>query len=102
MLIESNIQKWGNSSAIRLPAKILAASGISPDSKVDIQAEDGRVVIQLHEKQQEKDFDKLFADEPEAKELLKFVKERLKETIKLTDDTTKAVLDMRKTLSGNA
>lgn len=101
MLIESNIQKWGNSSAIRLPAKILAASGISPSSKVDIQAGDGCVVIQLHEKTKEQSFDKIFADIPEAEELLKFVKEQLTKTISLTDKTTKSVLDMRKKLSGN-
>ncbi len=38
MLVENrSIQKWGNSSAIRLSAKVLAASGLSSDSKVDIQ-----------------------------------------------------------------
>jgi antitoxin component of MazEF toxin-antitoxin module len=46
---QGKIQKWGNSSAIRLSAKLLAAAGITTDSEVDIQANDGRVVIQLHE-----------------------------------------------------
>ena len=68
MHIQSKIQKWGNSSAIRLPTKILAASGISSDSEVDIQASEGRLVIQLHETTNEQIFDKLFAEMPEAEE----------------------------------
>ncbi len=101
MLVESNIQKWGNSSAIRLPAKILAASGINPNSKVDIQAGDGRLVIQLHEKTQEQSFDSIFEDVPEAKELLNFAQEQLTKTILLTNKTTEEVEGMRKKLSGN-
>ena len=60
MHIQSKIQKWGNSSAVRLPAKVLAASGIKPDSVIDIQASKGRLVIQLHETTNEQMFDKLF------------------------------------------
>lgn len=101
MHIQSKIQKWGNSSAIRLPAKALAASGIMPDSEVDIQASKGRLVIQLHETTSEQAFDKLFADLPEASELIRFVQHRLTETILMTDKTTKAVETARKKLSGN-
>ena len=101
MHIQSKIQKWGNSSAIRLPAKILAASGIMPGSEIDIQASNGRLVIQLYETTGEQAFDKLFADLPEAGELISFVQKRLTETILITDETTKAVEAARKTLSGN-
>jgi antitoxin component of MazEF toxin-antitoxin module len=101
MHIQSNIQKWGNSSAIRLPAKVLAASGIMPNSKVDIQASKGRLVIQLHETTNEQAFDKLFAEMPEASELISFVQQRLSETILLTDETTRAVEAAREKLSGN-
>ena len=101
MQIQSKIQKWGNSSAIRLPSKILAASGIMPDSEVDIRASNGRLVIQLHETTSEQAFDKLFADLPEAGELIKFVQQRLTETILMTDETTRSVEAARKKLSGN-
>jgi len=71
MIVESNIQKWGNSQAVRLPAKILAASGISQNDPIDIQSGDGQIVIQLKEKTRESQFDDLFAEFPEAEELLK-------------------------------
>lgn len=99
MHVQSKIQKWGNSSAVRLPAKVLAASGISPDSQVDIQAGNGRLVIQLHETTSEQMFDKLFAELPEAAELISFVQQRLKDAILMTDETTKAVETARKKLS---
>jgi antitoxin component of MazEF toxin-antitoxin module len=88
MVSQGKIQKWGNSAAIRLPAKVLAAAGIENDSEVDIQADDGRVVIQLHERTLEQTFDKLLADESGAAELLSLVKEGLAKAIALTDQTT--------------
>ncbi|MCU7880290.1 MAG: AbrB/MazE/SpoVT family DNA-binding domain-containing protein [Candidatus Thiodiazotropha sp. (ex Lucinoma aequizonata)] len=90
MVAEGKIQKWGNSSAIRLPAKVLVAAGIDSDSKVDIQADSGRVVIQLHERTLEQQFDKLLADEPGAAELMAVVKEGLTKAIALTDETTES------------
>lgn len=87
MLAQGKIQKWGNSSAIRLPAKLLAAAGITNDSDVDIQAGKGRVVIQLHEHTQEQIFDQLLAQEPGAAELLKLAKESLSSAITLTEET---------------
>lgn len=88
MEAQGKIQKWGNSSAIRLPAKVLAAAGFDSDSEVDIQVDDGRVVIQLHERTLEQTFDKLLAEEPGAAELLAQVKESLSRAIILTDETT--------------
>lgn len=101
MHAQSKIQKWGNSSAIRLPAKMLAAAGLTPDSEVDIQVSKGRIVVQLHETTNEQAFDKLFAEMPEAAELFEFVQQRLTETISLTNETTQSVEAARKMLSGN-
>ena len=98
MHIQSKIQKWGNSSAIRLPAKALAASGIKPDSVIDIQASKGRLVIQLHETTNEQMFDKLFKDIPEAEELLSFVQERLTDAILKTDEAARVVETSREEL----
>ncbi len=88
MQAQGKIQKWGNSSAIRLPATVLAAAGIDNGSEVDIQADNGRLVIQLHERTLEQTFDKLLAQEPGAKELLALVKDSLATAINLTDETT--------------
>ena len=88
MQAQGKIQKWGNSAGIRLPSKLLAAAGIANDANVDIQADKGRVVIQLHKSTQEQAFDELLATEPEAAELLALVKNSLAKAIDLTDDTT--------------
>jgi len=88
MQAQGKIQKWGNSSAIRLSAKVLAAAGITTDSEVDIQANDGRVVIQLHEQTQEQALDKLLATEPHAADLLTLVQASLTRAIDQTDRTT--------------
>ena len=88
MQTQGKIQKWGNSSAIRLPAKVLAAAGITGDDEVDIQADSGRLVIQLHERTREQAFDKLLSQEPGAAELLALVKDSLNKAIDLTDETT--------------
>lgn len=88
MQTQGKIQSWGNSAGIRLPAKVLAAAGISRDDDVDIQADKGRVVIQLRERTQEQAFDELLAKEPGASELLAMVKDSLAKAIDLTDETT--------------
>lgn len=88
MQAQGKIQKWGNSSAIRLPAKVLAAAGITADSEVDIQADNGRLVIQLHDRTREQVFDKLLTQEPGAADLLALVKDSLATAIAKTDETT--------------
>ncbi len=94
MQLSGKIQKWGNSSAIRLPAKALAAAGISQESEVDIQADSGRLVIQLPERTQEQLFDKLLSEVPDAAEVISLVKESLNSAIVLTDKTTRRVNDL--------
>lgn len=88
MQAQGKIQKWGNSSAIRIPAKVLAAAGITVEDEVDIQADNGRLVIQLQQRTQEQAFDKLLSEEPGASELLALVKQSLAKAINLTDETT--------------
>ena len=98
MHVQSKIQKWGNSSAVRLPAKVLAASGIMADSEIDIQVSKGRLVIQLLETTNEQLFDKLFTGESEAEELLSFVQARLTDAISKTDEAARAVEASREEL----
>ncbi len=91
MQSQGKIQKWGNSSAIRLPAKVLAAAGISTESEVDIQADNGRVVIQLPDSTKEQLFDKLLSEVPDAEKVLEMVSQSLKGAIELTEETTRSV-----------
>ena len=105
MQIQGKIQKWGDSSALRLPVEVLAVAGISSNAEVEIQADNGRLVIreQRVSGQAEKrllnsaasygqtegdEFEKLLAQEPGAAKLLAEVKDSLAEAIKLTDETT--------------
>ena len=44
--VKSSVKKWGNSPSVRIPAAVMAASGLRLDQAVDVRAEDGRVVIE--------------------------------------------------------
>ena len=43
--MKSQVKKWGNSAAVRIPAPVLQDAGLKVDQTVDIREEDGRVVI---------------------------------------------------------
>ena len=106
MQIQGKIQKWGDSSALRLPVEALAAAGISGNAEVEIQADKGFLLIRgqagmatqtekifphyaaSHGQTEEDEFEKLLAREPGAAKLLAEVKDSLAEAIKLTDETT--------------
>ncbi|MEO7498810.1 MAG: AbrB/MazE/SpoVT family DNA-binding domain-containing protein [Casimicrobiaceae bacterium] len=40
------VKKWGNSAAVRIPAAVLAETGLSIEQQVDVREENGRVVIE--------------------------------------------------------
>ena len=44
--MRAHVRKWGNSTAVRLPAAIMAASALQVDQAVEIKAEGGRIVIE--------------------------------------------------------
>ena len=44
--MNAEIKRWGNSAAIRLPAQLIRALGLSVDSPVDMRLEAGRIVIE--------------------------------------------------------
>lgn len=44
--MKARVRKWGNSSAVRIPAPVLRASRIEFDELVDVRAEAGRIVIE--------------------------------------------------------
>ncbi|SES12430.1 antitoxin MazE [Gracilibacillus ureilyticus] len=43
--MDTRIQKWGNSQAIRLPKAILELAGISEDDQVKLKVVDGNIVL---------------------------------------------------------
>ena len=43
--MQTEIKKWGNSAAVRLPAKVLAQAGMDINSSVEIVAVDGEIIL---------------------------------------------------------
>jgi len=94
----AKIQKWGNSSAVRLPMKALAAAGLSANSEVEIQASKGCIVIKLKQPSKEQQLDKILAESPEMMELLTQVRQGLNQAITMTEQATDVVEEARRTL----
>ncbi|WP_089729595.1 AbrB/MazE/SpoVT family DNA-binding domain-containing protein [Candidatus Thiosymbion oneisti] len=44
--MNAEIKRWGNSAAIRLPAQLIRALGLSVDSLVDMHLKDNCIVIE--------------------------------------------------------
>lgn len=44
--MKSQITKWGNSMAVRIPKEILEQTGIKAQQAVDIRAQEGAIVIE--------------------------------------------------------
>ena len=99
MHIQAKVQKWGNSSAVRLPTRALAAAGISVDSDVEIEATQGCLVIKLKQPTKEQALDKLLAESPEMEELLALVKTNLSKAIEMTEHATMVVESTHENLS---
>ena len=45
--MEARIQKWGNSCGIRIPSSILKSLNIKTNDILNIEQEDGRIVISI-------------------------------------------------------
>jgi antitoxin MazE len=52
--MQSQINKWGNSAAVRIPANILASMGLEVNSQVTIEILDGKIVIEPIRTQQKR------------------------------------------------
>jgi antitoxin MazE len=46
MSVVSAIKRWGNSPALRLPLSLLQVAQFSPDQRVYVTAEEGRLTIE--------------------------------------------------------
>lgn len=52
--MHSEIKRWGNSAAVRLPSKILAQARLDVASVVSIEVQEGKIVIGAAPKTQRK------------------------------------------------
>lgn len=44
--MKTQIKRWGNSAAVRIPSGVLNEANLSPDSPVDIQVDGNRIIIE--------------------------------------------------------
>jgi antitoxin MazE len=44
--VRSQVKRWGNSSAVRIPASMMTLAHLSPDQAVDLRVEDGKIIIE--------------------------------------------------------
>lgn len=44
--MRAQVKKWGNSASVRIPASVMAATGLRIDQEVEIREDEGRVVIE--------------------------------------------------------
>lgn len=44
--MQAHLQKWGNSLGLRIPMKIVKQLQLHPGSSVNLQIEDGRLIIE--------------------------------------------------------
>jgi antitoxin MazE len=44
--VNAVVRKWGNSAAVRIPARVLADAGLNIDQPVEIREERGRIIIE--------------------------------------------------------
>ena len=49
--MEVRIQKWGNSSGIRIPSNILKSLNLKNNDRVELVEEEGRIIIRKVEKE---------------------------------------------------
>ncbi|WP_428357441.1 AbrB/MazE/SpoVT family DNA-binding domain-containing protein [Methyloprofundus sp.] len=67
--METMVKKWGNSAAVRLPSKILAAAHISTGSSISIEVKDRKIIIEEIAKPKRKVFNLPFTEQELLKEL---------------------------------
>lgn len=44
--MQTNVKKWGNSAAVRIPASVMTAARLALNDAVDVREEDGRIIIE--------------------------------------------------------
>lgn len=59
-MAQAIVKKWGNSPSVRLPVAVMKAASLNVDDTVDIEVEDGRIII-VPVRQKEYSLDTLLA-----------------------------------------
>ncbi|HBY9717368.1 AbrB/MazE/SpoVT family DNA-binding domain-containing protein [Klebsiella variicola] len=59
-MAQAIVKKWGNSPSVRLPVAVMKAASLNVDDTVDIEVEDGRIII-VPVRQKEYSLDALLA-----------------------------------------
>ncbi len=62
--MKTEIKQWGNSAAVRLPTRLLAKAGLEINSNIEINAQDGEIVIRPARHQPEYTLEELLAASP--------------------------------------
>lgn len=44
--MQVSVRKWGNSPAVRIPASVMAAAGLSIDRRVEMRVADGTIILE--------------------------------------------------------
>lgn len=52
--MQTEIKRWGNSAAIRIPTKLLAAAHMEVDSQISMKAEEGKIIVEIIKRNPEK------------------------------------------------
>lgn len=60
--MKSQLGRWGNSLALRIPKDIAEALGLTPDHTVECRVEDGKLVIEPIQDLPELSLEELLAD----------------------------------------
>ena len=60
-MMQISVGKWGNSNAIRIPTELLKAIGAKQGDKLDVEIENGKLVLGIESKD-ELTFEQLFKD----------------------------------------
>ena len=64
--MQAEIKKWGNSAAVRLPAKVLAQAGLEVDSSIQIVVVNGEIILKPVQQPEEYTLDDLLSASPKS------------------------------------
>ena len=60
--MQTEIKRWGNSAAVRLPSKILAAASLEVNSPISLKVKGKKIIIEPISRQLEKRLDLPFSE----------------------------------------
>ena len=64
--METEIKRWGNSAAVRIPSKVLARAGLDVNSPIEIEAKTGQIVLKTASPKKRYSLDELLKTSPKG------------------------------------